>query len=60
VSDQGSRLGFDPNLQYGSLVTTRACKQSLETLMNRNYALIAVEEAIVVMEDDACLNAGVY
>jgi isoaspartyl peptidase/L-asparaginase-like protein (Ntn-hydrolase superfamily) len=61
-SDQGSGLGFDPNLQCSSLVT-RACKQSLESLIRNhrdNYALIAVEEAIVVMEDDTCLNAGVY
>lgn len=40
-----------------------ACKTALATLQIRNdanAALAATEEAIVVLEDDPCLNAGIY
>ncbi|TCD71261.1 hypothetical protein EIP91_011739 [Steccherinum ochraceum] len=49
------RLPFDwPN----PTVWARACKTALSGLKRGDRALAAVEQAIIVLEDDPCLNAG--
>lgn len=45
---------------HGALTTTivSACSQALDALLQGNPALMAVENAISVLEDEPCLNAG--